>query len=98
MEVIIINSQKDVLIDENYYKKISEFIFKELEKEENSELNIVFIGRDEIRDLNLKYRNIDSETDVLSFSYKDDKEIFDFMNKESGGNEEVLNKNMTFLQ
>ena len=28
MEVIIINSQKDVPINENYYKEISEFILK----------------------------------------------------------------------
>jgi len=97
MEVIIINSQKDVPINENYYKEISEFIFKKLEKEKNSELNIVFIGRDEIRDLNLKYRNIDSETDVLSFSYKGDKEIFDFMNKESGANEEGFKQEYDFF-
>jgi len=97
MEVIIINNQKDVPIDENYYKKISEFLFKELEKEKNSELNIVFIGRDEIRDLNLKYRNIDKETDVLSFSYKNDKKIFNFMSNEPSSNKEDFSKEYDFF-
>jgi len=60
-------------------KNISEFLFKKLEEEERSELNIVFIGKDEIKDLNNKYRNINKETDVLSFSYLNDKKIFGFI-------------------
>lgn len=79
MEVIVINNQKDFDLDENLIKNVSDFLFKKLEKEENSELNIVFIGKDEIRDLNNKYRNIDKETDVLSFSYLNDKKIFGFI-------------------
>ena len=80
MEVIVINNQKDFDLGENLIKNVSDFLFKKLEKEENSELNVVFIDKDEIRDLNNKYRNIDKETDVLSFSYLNDKKIFGFIN------------------
>ena len=88
MEVIIINNQKDFDLDENLIKNISDFLFKKLEKEENSELNVVFIGKDEIRDLNNKYRNIDKETDVLSFSYLNDKKIFGFIDDDENFKDE----------
>jgi probable rRNA maturation factor len=79
MEVIIVNNQKEFEVNENKIKKISDFLFKKLEKEESSELNVVLIGSSEIKDVNKKYRNIDRETDVLSFSYMDDKKIFGFI-------------------
>jgi len=79
MEVIVINNQKEFTLNENKIKKISDFLFKKLEKEESSELNVVFIGSDEIKDINNKYRSIDKKTDVLSFSYLDDKKIFGFI-------------------
>jgi probable rRNA maturation factor len=79
MEVILVNNQKEFKLNENKIKKISDFLFKKLEKEESSELNVVFIGSDEIKDVNNKYRKIDKATDVLSFSYMDDKEIFGFI-------------------
>jgi probable rRNA maturation factor len=79
MEVIVVNNQTEFEINENKIKKISDFLFKKLENEESSELNVVFIGSDEIKDVNKKYRNIDKKTDVLSFSYLDDKKIFGFI-------------------
>lgn len=79
MEVIIVNNQSEIELNEINIKKISDFLFKKLEKEESSELNIVFIGSGEIREINKKYRNIDKETDVLSFSYMEDKKIFGFI-------------------
>ncbi|MHB1335850.1 MAG: rRNA maturation RNase YbeY [Candidatus Humimicrobiaceae bacterium] len=79
MEVIIVNNQSEFELNENEIKKISDFLFKKLEKEESSELNVVFIGSEEIKEVNKKYRNIDKETDVLSFSYMEDKKIFGFI-------------------
>ena len=79
MEVIVINNQKEFKLNENKIKKISDYLFKKLENEESSELNVVFIGSDEIKDVNNKYRSIDKKTDVLSFSYMDDKKIFGFI-------------------
>jgi probable rRNA maturation factor len=79
MEVIVVNNQKEFELNENKIKKISDFLFKKLESEESSELNVVFIGSEEIKDVNNKYRSIDKKTDVLSFSYLDDKKIFGFI-------------------
>jgi probable rRNA maturation factor len=79
MEVIIINNKKDFKLNEKLLKEVSNYLFKKLETDENSELNIVFVGKEEIKNLNEKYRNISKETDVLSFSYLDDKKIFGFI-------------------
>src|SRR5680860_807366 len=79
MEVILVNNQKEFKLNENKIKTISDFLFKKLEKEESSELNVVFTGSDGIKEVNNKYRNIDKKTDVLSFSYVDDKKIFGFI-------------------
>ncbi|MCL4418257.1 MAG: rRNA maturation RNase YbeY [Actinobacteria bacterium] len=79
MDVIVINNQKDFDVEANEIIKISDYLFKKLEREESSELNIVFIGKEEMRDINKKYRNIDKETDVLSFSYLNDKNVFGFI-------------------
>jgi len=79
MEVIIVNNQSEIELNEDQIKKISDFLFKKLEKEDSSELNVVFIGREEIKEVNNKYRNIDKDTDVLSFSYLEDKKIFGFI-------------------
>jgi len=82
MEAIIINNQDDIDINEDKISAISRFILGNFEKDESSELNIVFVGKDEIREINKKYRQIDKPTDVLSFSYRSDKEIFSFVDDE----------------
>ncbi|MDD3520576.1 MAG: rRNA maturation RNase YbeY [Actinomycetota bacterium] len=82
MEVIIINNQDDVDINEDKISSVSKFIFSQFEKDESSELNIALIGKDEIKEINEKYRQINKPTDVLSFSYRNDKDIFGFMGDE----------------
>jgi probable rRNA maturation factor len=50
------------------------YIIKEVLKHKNAEDSIVdisFVSIDEIKELNSKYRNINSPTDVLSFSLKE---------------------------
>lgn len=79
MEVILIDNQDDFDLNIDEIKTVCDCLFKKLEKEARSELNIVFIGREEIKELNKKYRGIESITDVLSFSYIDDKKIFGFV-------------------
>ena len=37
------------------------------------EFNIIIVNNDYIHELNKKYRNIDKETDVISFALEDDK-------------------------
>lgn len=82
MEVIIINNQDDIDIDEGKISSVARFIFSQFEKDESSELNIALIGKDEIKEINGKYRQVDKPTDVLSFSYRSDRDIFGFMGDE----------------
>lgn len=54
-----------------------DFVEKSLDKilaylKENGDFSLNFIDDDEIKDLNSKYRNIDSPTDILTFRLNDD--------------------------
>ena len=44
-----------------------------LEQIKNAEFNVILIDNENIRILNKKYRNIDKETDVISFALEDEK-------------------------
>jgi probable rRNA maturation factor len=74
VKIEIINNQKKVKLDLNLIKKVSEYVSNKFDKDEKSLLNIVFLDGREIKELNKKYRSVDRETDVLSFSYIPDKE------------------------
>ena len=76
MRITIINRQNKVNLDLNLYKKISTYISEKFDKDKNTELNIVFVGKDEIKILNKKYRNKGTPTDVLSFSYNKNNGAF----------------------
>lgn len=52
--------------------KIFESISKNINTPQNGILNIVFVSRNKIQELNKTYRKKDSPTDVLSFHYYDD--------------------------
>ena len=63
----------------NYDKEIKEldilqgyigFVVKE-EHLENCLFNIILINNEEIKEINCKYRNIDRETDVITFALED---------------------------
>ena len=74
-------------VDENKsYKELIEKIIKKCfceEKLENLNLyiNIILTTPEEIRNLNKEYRNIDKETDVLSFPMFEKKEIDEIVSK-----------------
>lgn len=74
MKVELINNQSGVELSLDLIKKASEYVSGKFDKDPTSQLNIVFSDSGEVRKLNKKYRNVDSETDVLSFSYVSDKE------------------------
>ena len=40
----------------------------------NAEFNVILVNNNEIKKLNKEYRNIDKETDVISFALEDEKE------------------------
>lgn len=72
MKVILINRQNKINLDMNLFKRISGYVADKFDSSKNMELNIVFIGKDEIKELNKKFRKKDVPTDVLSFSYQED--------------------------
>lgn len=45
------------------------------EKLDNCIFNIIFIDNERIREINREYRNIDRETDVISFALEDNNDI-----------------------
>lgn len=75
MLVYIDNRQEKIEVDNNI-EEILEKVVKEcllLEKESTDyEISISLVDNEEIRDLNREYRNIDRETDVLSFPLDED--------------------------
>ena len=58
-------------------EKIKEAIEKtlEIEKVKNAEFNIILVDNKKIRELNRVYRDIDKETDVISFALEDNEDI-----------------------
>jgi len=70
MSVLIDNRQEEIKVDE----ALEAFVVQVVEKvlayeqcEEAFEVSISFVNNQEMRSLNKEYRNIDKETDVLSF-------------------------------
>lgn len=55
---------------EDYIK----YVVKELDIE-NAIFNIIFIDNEEIRKINREYRNVDRETDVISFALEDNMDV-----------------------
>lgn len=55
---------------EDYIK----YVVKELDIE-NAIFNIIFIDNEEIRKINREYRNVDGETDVISFALEDNMDV-----------------------
>lgn len=54
---------------------LKEFLYKvcEHEKLDNVLFNVIIVDNDKIHEINKEYRNIDRETDVISFALEDDK-------------------------
>ena len=52
-----------------------------MEKVKNARFNVILTDNKEIKEINAKYRNINKETDVLSFALEDEKEENTFLNK-----------------
>lgn len=75
MEIYLDNRQKKVQINEDIINVIEDVAREALILEEKSldyEISISFVDNKEIKDLNMEYRNIDKETDVLSFPIDED--------------------------
>lgn len=65
-------------IDIEEIKKLLNYALK-YKKLENVEFNIIFVDNETIRNINKEYRNIDRETDVISFALEDNEDMkFEF--------------------
>lgn len=82
-------------IEKNVIDNIFNIISNNIEKRQNWILNIVFLDDNSIKNLNKKYRNIDSITDVLSFHYFDD---FSLLGKKEIAWEIILSENKIISQ
>ena len=68
----IFNETNDNIEEIKDIEKVLEIAIKKL-KLTNIEFNVIIIDNKFIHELNKKYRNIDRETDVISFALEDDK-------------------------
>ena len=96
------NRQEKLEVTEDLIKKITEvskFALKEEGVTEEYQISLLFVDNEEIRQINKETRNIDRETDVLSFPmldfengkvYKDMYIGFEFDETYKDGNELVL--------
>ncbi|ADQ46283.1 protein of unknown function UPF0054 [Caldicellulosiruptor kronotskyensis 2002] len=77
MKIFIQNQQDKVDIDQHISKIIEESIVNTIKvflEEENFEISVFIVDNSFIKELNRNYRNVNKETDVLSFP------IFEFKN------------------
>lgn len=69
-EINITNETKEN-INIEFLNEVAEYALKS-EKVDNGVVNIIIVDNKKIRDINCKYRDIDRETDVISFALEDD--------------------------
>ncbi len=74
MEIEVFNQYKEENKYQDLIKQIVEFVLKK-EKVDNPILNIIFVDNQTIHKMNREYRNMDRETDVISFALEDDKSV-----------------------
>ncbi len=71
-------------------QKVVYALFAEEKLEEKFYINIILTTPEKIKQINSKYRNIDNETDVLSFPMFEKSEIDEILNNKSYNIKEVL--------
>lgn len=74
MEVEVINTYNEKVEYIDLVKEIMIYVLKK-EKINHPVLNVIFVDDKEIHRINKEYRNIDRETDVISFALEDDKSM-----------------------
>lgn len=78
LEILIDNRQSKIKLEDNIIpliEKAIETVLKLEGKDLNYEISISFVDNNEIRQLNKEYRNVDRETDVLSFPMEEGDKI-----------------------
>ena len=89
--IIIENEQDQIEVPESLLEAIKEvilFTLKDQGVEEEAEISMLLVDNDAIKEMNKEYRNIDKETDVLSFpmiSYEEGRVFRDeYLNHQFG--------------
>mgnify|MGYP001079801987 CR=1 FL=1 len=70
MKHFVINDNYGVSFKYNYLDKVLKMALKK-EKVNNAYFSVIFVGEEEILDINKIYRGIDKVTDVISFAFED---------------------------
>lgn len=87
MNLLIENlTNEEINFDKNFERLVLAFIEEE-DLEENLEVSLTFVDKDEIRRLNKEYREIDKVTDVLSFPIYENE---DFIYQEEENLDETI--------
>ena len=73
-EIGIFNETEEEIEELKEISKLCDFLVKK-ETEDNVEFNVIIINNEAIRNINKEYRNIDRETDVISFALEDLKDV-----------------------
>ena len=81
--VIFNNLTEEKVEEEKLLKEVLMFAMKK-EKLENTSFDVIFVDNSYIHELNKNYRNIDRETDVITFALEDDDRVI------NGSNERML--------
>ena len=70
---ILYTDEMDCGLTYDFFTKIAESVFNELDMQDNQyEISLLLTDDETIRQLNKEYRNKDKSTDVLSFPMEDD--------------------------
>ena len=99
MSNINLDIEIDIDLSELEIEKLVLNIFKIIDLDNQTELNILLSSNKHIKNYNLKYRGIDEETDVLSFSPKFSGKYYG--EKQTTSDEEIIfpeNSNITIPQ
>lgn len=70
----IINDTSKEVCEIDFLQGYIEYIVKKLELDK-CEFNIIIVDNERIHEINREYRNVDRETDVISFAMEDNKDI-----------------------
>ena len=70
----VINDTDKEVVEIDILNKYVKYIVKKLHLKK-CEFNIIIVDNDKIHEINKKYRNIDRETDVISFALEDNMDV-----------------------
>jgi probable rRNA maturation factor len=68
-KVEIFEKKNKIPYSKNFIKKITKMILKS-ENIKNYDISIAYLDKEDLRELNKKYRNLDRTTNILSFVYE----------------------------